>query len=79
MMGNWEYGMGFGGPVMILFWIVIIAALVALVARLVGQSNRGGNDRGDGPERALEILEQRYARGEIDSEEFERKRQDLRR
>lgn len=77
MMGNGGFGMGVGGPLMILFWILVIAVVIALIAWLTGQTNRSGSNRGGGPDRALEILEQRYANGEIDREEFERKRQDL--
>ena len=77
MMGNGGFGMGVGGPFMILFWILVIAAIIALIAWLTGQTNRSGSNRGGGTDRALEILEQRYANGEIDREEFERKREDL--
>ncbi len=74
-MGNGGFGMGFGGPFL---WILIIVAVALLVPWLRGQSSssRGGDD-GRRPHRALEILEERYARGEIDREELERKRRDL--
>ena len=50
------------------FWIVVILLLVSLV--------RG---RGGGPSRssALRVLEERYARGEIDREEFVERRRVL--
>ena len=68
MMGNWMqwhgFGMGFGWLPMILFWGLVIFALVA-VLRWV-RSNA-----------ALETLKQRYARGEIGREEYEQKKQDL--
>lgn len=79
MMGDGGYGMGFGGPFMIFIWILIIVAIVALIAWLIGQTSRGREDRGGESDRALEILQQRYAKGEIDREEFEQKRQDLER
>jgi len=72
------FGMGLGGPLMILFWILVIAAVVAVVAGLARQlPGRGGARGGDGDDRALEILRERYARGEIDHDEFERQRRDL--
>lgn len=64
---------GFGGGMMWFFWILIIALLVWLVAFA---ARRGGDDSGKGKS-ALEILEERYARGEIDRDEFEQKRKDL--
>lgn len=75
MMGNGGFGMGFGGPFL---WILIIVAIALLVPWLRGQS--AGNRRGDDshePKRALEILEERYARGEIDRDELEQRRRDL--
>ena len=69
MMGGW--GMGwFGGTIMIIFWILILVALVLFIKWLVQNTgrNHAGLDRGN---RALEILKERYARGEIDKVEFE--------
>ena len=57
-----------GGNLMFLFWGVVIGGIALLV---VGLARRGAQpaDRG---ESALEILNRRYASGEIDREEFER-------
>jgi putative membrane protein len=72
MMGNGS-GMYFGGGLMWLFWILVILALVWLGAALVrGSSGRKSKS-------ALEILDERFARGEIDREEFEKMRETLRR
>jgi len=72
-MGN-GWGMGFGGPFMILFWILIIAGVVVLVKWLIDQSS---TSKGPGDKSPLEILRERYARGEINREEYEQKRHDL--
>lgn len=64
--------MGIG---MLLFWGLIIAAIVVLV-RGFGRSSRGNTSRL--PEKTtLDILRERYARSEIDKAEFEEKRRDL--
>ena len=70
--GGW--GMGYGGPFMILFWILIVVGVVLLVKWLAGQSSA---DKGASERTPLEILGERYARGEIGREEFEQKRRDL--
>lgn len=75
MMGG--YGMGlFGGILMIVFWILIIVGLVFLIKWLI-QSTGRDKTTGSGGNRSLEILKERYARGEIDREEFETKKKDL--
>ena len=64
---------GYGGGIMWIFWILII---VALVWAVVFTTRRTGTP----PERgksAREILDERYARGEIDRDEFELKKKDL--
>jgi len=76
MMGGW--GMGWlGGIFMLVFWVLIIVGLVFLVKWLV-QSSRSGSPQGGGNgSRALEVLRERYARGEIDKQEFEEKKRDI--
>ena len=72
----WAWGWPFMGLMMlgmVLFWVAVIAGIVLLVRWFMELSApRPGGE-------ALEILRQRYARGEIDREEFEARRQDLER
>ena len=75
--GGW--GMGwFGGIFMIIFWILIIVGLVFFIKWLV-QSTKGHPGGGgiSSSSRALDILKERYARGEINKQEFEEKKKDL--
>lgn len=59
-------------------WPIAVAAIIVLVILLVGRSESRGADGGDEQERkALDILMERYARGEIDDEEFDRRRRKL--
>ena len=73
--GGYGYGMGhgFGWLLMILFWILVILGIFYLVRRLGGGGGRHDRDN------ALSVLKERYARGEISREEFERIREELRR
>lgn len=74
-MGGW--GMGwFGGIFGVIFWILVIVGLVFLIKWLIRMS-KGGFDVRDSGSRALDILRERYAKGEIDKEEFEQKKKDL--
>ena len=68
MWGTWGFGMML---MMILFWGLLIVAVVMGIRWL---SREGQERRSDS---ALEILRQRYARGEINKEEFEAKKRDL--
>ncbi len=75
MMGNW--GMGWFGMIfMMIFWILLIVGMVFLIKWLI-QSTRHDKAGGSGSGRAFEILKERYARGEIDKDEFESKKKDL--
>lgn len=72
--GMYGYGMGWGwfGPIlMIAFWVLVILGIVYLVKALAG---RGASSKEDTP---LDILKKRYARGEIDAEEFAKRKRDL--
>lgn len=74
-MGTFGWGTGFGWIFMILFWLLIIAGLIAIVKWLTGGSE---SNAGMPPAKtARQILEERYARGEIDHEEFEQKKRDI--
>jgi len=70
MMGDFGFGhMGFGW----LFWIaLIIAGFFLIRGNLSGNSSNQKTDQS-----ALEILKQRYARGEISKDEFDRMKKDL--
>jgi putative membrane protein len=80
MMGGYGFMGWFGGIFTIVVWILIIVGLVLLIRWLV-QATRSepGASAGAGAStsRALEILRERYARGEIDKAEFEEKKKDL--
>ena len=54
-----------------LFWGLVIVAVVFGIRWLISQGKESRSDS------ALEILRQRYARGEINKEEFEARKQDL--
>lgn len=56
---------------MVLFWGLVIVALVFGIRWLITQGKEPQSDS------ALDILRQRYARGEINKEEFETKKQEL--
>lgn len=75
-MGGW-YGGGLIGMLVMLASLALIVAGVILVARWTFGEMRPGGGRSGG-ESALDILERRYARGEIGKEEFERMKADLR-
>jgi putative membrane protein len=63
----------FGGFIFLLLWFVLFCAAAGLVAYFVIPAiiQKVRHDS------AIVILEQRFARGEIDSEEFKKRRQDL--
>ena len=75
-MGHHGITRGGMGIVMIIFWIVLIAAFVLLISGAVN-GIRGAKQNQDDAPNSLEILKQRYARGEIDTAEYEEKRQTL--
>ncbi|AGA68886.1 putative membrane protein (DUF2078) [Desulfitobacterium dichloroeliminans LMG P-21439] len=86
MFGGWGcspfWGEGFWGigllgmSINLIFWILLVALIVYLFRKLgTGFRKPAFAGRDD----ALSILRERFARGEIDSEEYERRKQDLHR
>ena len=69
MWGVWGLGMMIA---MVVFWGLIITGLVLTIRWLVSQG-RGVHSR----DAALDILRERYARGEIDRDEFLARKRDL--
>lgn len=68
------FGMGFGWLFMILFWGLVLFG-VAMLLRWLIAGNTG--NAGSVQRSAIEILQERYARGEIGREEYEQKSRDV--
>ena len=67
--GGWGFGMG-------LVWLVFVGLIVAGIVLAIRGSSERPSDRGS-VKSALEILDERFARGEIDREEYEERKRVL--
>ncbi len=71
MMGGWgSFGI-LGWLSMLIFWVLLILGVVALI-RYLTRSGQSSEDK-----TPLDILKERYAKGEINKKEFEEKKKDL--
>lgn len=68
MMGPWGWGLGVGS-------IVFVALIVIGIVLVVRRPSRGEGGRDEDAGRR--ILDERFARGEIDEDEYERRRRTL--
>ncbi len=73
MMG-WGWWMPFHGILSLLILVLVIAALVALVRSIWG-GGHGIHRRGRSV--GLDVLDERYAKGEINRDEYMQKKRDL--
>jgi len=74
---DWHMGGGGLGIGMLLFWGLIIFAVIMLVRGFAGPTNLFAGGSGVHDKTALDLLGERYAKGEIGKAEFEQKRNDL--
>jgi len=65
-----DHTMLFGGGFMWLVWVLIIIAFVFILKILINKDQSSNNS-------AIETLKIRLARGDIDENEFQRKRKEL--
>jgi putative membrane protein len=69
MMGWYGGGMGYAGWMFMgLFWLVLLGLIIWAVVRLLPDRREGGHRDAESPE---EILDRRFARGEIDAETYQ--------
>lgn len=67
-------GWGWGGWIlMILWWLILLFGLTALIHYLIS----GSSSKKNSPKSALDILKERYAKGEISKKEFEEIKKEL--
>jgi len=79
--GGWSMGWMFLGPLMMILFVAAIVVLVVVALRWLTGGGQGGGHAAPPPAASgrapLDILKERFARGEIDEEEFKRRRRIL--
>jgi putative membrane protein len=68
--GGHGWGMGW-------WWIIGLIVLIAVIWIIVKSMNQNTGSAKSSGKSALDILKERYASGEIDKEEFEKRKKDL--
>lgn len=80
-MGGQGFGFGSWGIIGIvlnlLFTLLILGGIILLVYWIIKQFVPGGASTPSSTSRALEILKERYAKGEITKKEYERMKKEL--
>jgi putative membrane protein len=71
---GWEWGGMWLGPLFMLAALAMLVGIVVFLARWLGGDRAAAPEA---PRTARDLLDERYARGEIDREEYLRRRQDL--
>ncbi len=80
-MDGWGGGLAgvslIGGLVMIVFWIIVIVLIIAAIRYWIAGDQHLDHHFKNSTDSALEILKERYAKGEIDKKEFDEKKKDI--
>lgn len=76
MWGGGWYGMFFG-PMMMVLFVAAIVIIVVLLVRWLGGTSHGPAMLPPSAKTPLDLLKERFARGEIDKEEYEERRRIL--
>jgi putative membrane protein len=77
MMGAWGWGGMIFGPIMMIVFLAVVVVVVVLLVRWLGGPGHGGALHSPPGKTPLDILKERFAKGEIDKEEFEERRRVL--
>ncbi len=72
MMGEFGHGWGMGW-----WWIIGLIIVIAVIWIVVKTTNQNAGSAQSSGKSALDILKERYAKGEIDKQEFEERKRDL--
>lgn len=76
--GDWNHMNGWGGAWMWVWGTLMMIAFVAVIVWLVRTAAAPGQTQRDTGDRAREILGERYARGELSTEEYRERIKELR-
>ncbi len=75
-MGAGGFGI-FGAILSLLFFLLIVVGIIIFIYWIIKQFTPGITSQIPSTNRALEILKERYAKGEITKEEFEEMRKEI--
>ena len=77
MMSGWGYGYGFGLIHMVVWIIILVAIIVGVIWLVRSLAGTGGHVSHQRRSPGLEVLEERYTRGEINRDEYLQKKKDI--
>ena len=78
MMNDWGWGFMWLMPLVMMAWFALMIAVIVLLVRWLGGGSGGrSGGRSASTRTARDILDERYARGEIDQEEYLQRQKDI--
>jgi putative membrane protein len=76
MMGGWGMG-GFGMIFMLIFWVLVIVGVIFLIRWLAQNTGKKGHSSTGTGSQAMDILKERYVRGDITRDQFETMKKEI--